>query len=80
VSHKSVLWWSMIFLRKPVSTFRDHALAAAFATSLIPAFLVAAPAVAQQPEATIIALDSLKWNPIAFPGITIAVYPRGWRA
>jgi quercetin dioxygenase-like cupin family protein len=48
-------------------------LAAAFATSLMPALLVAAPTVAQQPEATIIAPDALKWNPIAFPGITIAV-------
>jgi hypothetical protein len=43
--------------------------AAAFAASLIPAFLVAAPAAAQQANATIIALDSLKWNPIAFPGL-----------
>ena len=49
------------------------ALAAALAASLIPAFLVAVPAVAQQAETTIINPDSLKWNPIAFPGITIAV-------
>jgi len=49
------------------------ALAAALAASLIPAFLVAAPAGAQQSETTIINPDSLKWNPIAFPGVTIAV-------
>ena len=47
--------------------------AAALAVSLIPTLLVAAPSVAQQAEATIINPDSLKWNPIAFPGITIAV-------
>ena len=47
--------------------------AAALAVSLIPTLLVAAPSVAQRTEATIINPDSLKWNPIAFPGITIAV-------
>jgi quercetin dioxygenase-like cupin family protein len=45
----------------------------AFGASLTLTFLVAAPTTAQQPEATIIALDSLKWTPIGFPGITIAV-------
>jgi quercetin dioxygenase-like cupin family protein len=47
-------------------------LAAGLAASLISTFLVA-PAVAQQAEATIVNPDSLKWNPIAFPGVTIAV-------
>jgi len=47
--------------------------AAAFATFLMSAFLVATPAAAQQVDATIATPDSVKWSPAPFPGITIAV-------
>ncbi len=47
--------------------------AAAFVAFLLPAFSVATPAAAQQPDATITTPDSVKWNPAPFPGIMIAV-------
>jgi quercetin dioxygenase-like cupin family protein len=48
-------------------------LAAALAACSVAPLLAAGTAVAQQADATIVTPDSLKWNPITFPGITIAV-------
>jgi quercetin dioxygenase-like cupin family protein len=48
-------------------------LGAAFAASLLSALVLAAPACAQQAEATTVLPESLKWNPTPFPDVTVAV-------
>jgi quercetin dioxygenase-like cupin family protein len=48
-------------------------LGAAVAASLLSVFVLAAPACAQQAEATAVLPESLKWNPTPFPDVTVAV-------
>ena len=48
-------------------------LGAAVAASLLSVFVLTAPACAQQPEATAVLPESLKWNPTPFPDVTVAI-------
>src|SRR6516165_1631719 len=56
-------WWSMIFFRKPVSTFRDHALTAALLAVplMVGIALAAAAEEAKQPNLTF-----SRWTKVCF--------------
>jgi quercetin dioxygenase-like cupin family protein len=60
-------------MKKLLTLLHSKSLGAAVAVSLLSVFVLAAPACAQQAEATAVLPESLKWNPTPFPDVTVAV-------
>ena len=60
-------------MKKLLTLSHRKSLGAAVAASLLSVFVLAAPACAQQPEATAVLPETLKWNPTPFPDVTVAV-------
>jgi quercetin dioxygenase-like cupin family protein len=60
-------------MKKLLVLSHRKSLGAAVAASLLSVFVLAAPAYAQQAEATAVLPESLKWNPTPFPDVTVAV-------